>query len=109
MLTLWYKWESFGFKSPSPFSISLEEVDTHFEECKGIDENNKFIEEVTAILGMSYYGEVNAEEYQDKKLLYEDIKRRWIENWSAEWDARAVCKEKINWEDYWPFRYWFGD
>ena len=109
LLTLWYKWRSFGFKSPPPFSISLEEVDAQIEECKGIDENAKFIEEVTQILGMSYYGEVNVEEYQDKKLLYEDIKRRWIENWSAEWDARTGCKEKINWEDYWPFRYWFSD
>jgi hypothetical protein len=55
---------------------------------------------------MSQSGEVNVEDYQDKKLLYEDIKRRWIEDLSGQWNAQAVSKEQINWEEYWPFRYW---
>ena len=105
LLNLWCKWESYGFNSPPPFSVSLEEANVHFDECKRIDRNDGFIQEITRCVGMSQSGEVNVEEYQDKKWLYENLKERWIEEMNARWNAQAVSKCKINWDQYWPFRH----
>jgi hypothetical protein len=105
LLNLWCKWAGYGFKSPPPFSVSLEEANVHFDECEGVDQSDEFVQGIIRSIGMSHSGEVNVEEYQDKKLLYEDIKQQWIGDMSAQWNAQAVSKEKIKWEEYWPFRY----
>jgi hypothetical protein len=47
LLNLWCKWKSYGFKSPSPFSVSLAEVNIHFDECEGIDQDNEFKQEIS--------------------------------------------------------------
>ena len=53
---------------------------------------------------MSQTGEVRAEYYSERKLIYEDLKQRWIEDMRKEWEAEQGVDGSIDWEKYWPFR-----
>lgn len=106
LFRLWYEWESYGFGSRRPFFlVSREEADVHFDEYEWAEKQDHFKQKIMRIVGMSYIGEVEPDEYQDGKLLFEDIKQQLFEVLNSQWDAQAVSKKKVNWEKHWPFRY----
>jgi aminoglycoside phosphotransferase (APT) family kinase protein len=105
LLNLWRNWNEYALPNPSPLSFSKEEQIAHYNEASGFNAHNDFIRDIRRSIGMSQTGEVNAEDYSERKLIYQDIKQRWIEDMRKEWETEQGTDSSIDWEKYWPFRY----
>jgi hypothetical protein len=74
------------------------------EDGKGMNGNRDFIDGIRQDIGMSPTGEVDANDYEEKKKYYGEVKMRFIVNMNEKVE-RAGFTERIDWELYWPFRY----
>ena len=77
----------------------------HYKEASSFNDNNDFIRTIRQSIGMSQTGEVRVEDYSERKLIYEDLKQRWIDGMRKEWETEQGTEGSVDWEMYWPFRY----
>ena len=104
MINLWRDWAKYGLPHTPPYSFTQAELRAHAKEGIGADGNLDFIFGIQDAIGMTQNGEVKAEEYDEKKRQYEEIKARWITEMNER--VKAVGRDDvIDWELYWPFRY----
>jgi Phosphotransferase enzyme family len=104
LINFWRNWTKLGLAGVPPISFTKAEIATHLKEGDGRNGNLDFICYILDSIGMSQNGEVKAEEFEEKKRVYEEVKLRWI----AEMNERVAAAgggEEIQWELYWPFRY----
>lgn len=104
LTNLWRDWNKYGLPGTPPISFTQEEIVMHIEEGAGRNGNLDFIANILDSIGMTQNGEVKAEEFEEKKRQYEEVKSRWI----AEMNERVKASGRgdvIDWEIYWPFRY----
>ena len=104
LINLWRDWAKYGLPHTPPYSFTQAELRAHVKEGTGRDGNLDFIFGIQDAIGMTQNGEVKAEEYDEKKRQYEEIKARWITEMNERVKA-AGRDDVIDWELYWPFRY----
>jgi Phosphotransferase enzyme family len=104
LINIWRNWNKYGLPGAAPISFTKEELDNHLEDGKGMNDNRDFIEGIRQSIGMGPTGEVDANDYEEKKKYYEEVKRRFIVDMNEKVE-RVGFTENIDWELYWPFRY----
>lgn len=104
LINIWRDWNKYGLPGACPISFTPEEIALHVEEGAGRNGNLDFIANILDSIGMTQNGEVEAEEFEEKKRQYEEVKSRWIEEMNERVKASGR-DDIIDWEIYWPFRY----
>jgi hypothetical protein len=75
LINFWRSWSEWGLHGPCPITFSKEELENHIIEGQGANENWEFIIDVMSAIGMSQTGEVPADDYEERRRVYEDIKQ----------------------------------
>lgn len=105
LINLRRNWSKFGLAGKPPISFTDEEIAMHIEEGAGWNGNLDFISTVMDSIGMGQNGEVAAEEFEEKKRQYEEVKSRWITEMEERYKAAGNDEVVEDWGLYWPFRY----